>query len=88
MEKEYKYGHKMLQIHKIWEEIIRTDFKREIKIVKDILSENEKLELETEESIRNGKIKTKKTVLEEANVREQSRSSHEQEDGPPQCTQQ
>ncbi len=60
----------------------------QIKIVKDILSENEKLELETEESIKNGKIKTKKTVLEEANVKEQSRTSHEQEDGPPQCTQQ
>ena len=33
-------------------------------------------------------VETKKTVLEEANVREQSRTSHEQEDGPPQCTQQ
>lgn len=58
--------------------------------VKKILSNDEQMELDMEKSIINGQIKTKKTILEEADVREQSRnhSSNDSDDGPPQCTQQ
>lgn len=56
--------------------------------LKNLLSKDEEMELDMEKSIKNGQIKTNKTILEHANVREQTSSSNDSDDGPPQCTQQ
>ncbi len=59
----------------------------EIKTVKEILSKDEKIEVDTEESIKNGSIKTTKTVLEEAKIYRSDEPSNDPDDSPPQCTQ-
>lgn len=60
----------------------------EINNLKKILSKNDKIELDTEESIKNGTIKTIKTVLEDSKIKETEKpTSHDEDDSPPQCTQ-
>ncbi len=60
----------------------------EIETVKRILSKDNKVELEMEEDIKSGKIVTTKTILENVESNNFKKTTNNDHEGAPQCTQQ
>lgn len=86
--KNGKYGDLFIEFNIEYPNISNFN-EEEINNLKKILSKDDKIELDTEESIKNGTIKTIKTVLDDYKVAEtdQPRNHDHGDDGPPQCTQ-
>ena len=59
----------------------------EVNTIKKLLSKDSKIELEMEKDIRDGKIESTKTILDNCKVKKVS-ESNDSDEAPPQCTQQ